>query len=402
MVKLANRGDEKMFLKSLEQDYVRSFLQQLLTQDRYQKITIPENLVNLRVERKYAFFLALDAIIKFNQIIDDEQLLVDYITQLNRLFKKFTNYSDIKTGINSLLAKIVAVKLNIYNSHSYENREKILRFIYDKYIVHGYFYFGFSSNHINELTFVGLRKDGFLLDSKLEVINQILNKTMVDDLFEYHNTSITDDFTVALYEAFTSPDYITCLANKTIYKTKLNDDCFYTKDIMGLKEQLLQITKNQRLNNQDSVTIINNFIDICKQDNISNIKPCLAFIKRSAIGKNQLKDIEEIIKNDEESLEGAISLILDSRYTSFYPKEDLLPYTFTLETIPKFNDFVFGKTSFAILNEDININEEELKMADNTITSNVKVNSYGAVSFAIIGLILIMVGILISIFLQVR
>lgn len=395
-----------MLFESLKRSDVRTFLQQLITQDRYKKIAPPESLKNnYYLEDKYAFFLAIDALSKFEQIIDDDDLVDEYIEQLERIFKKFNHYNEIKKGIYSLVGKIVGAKLNITNPHLPSNREKILRYIYEKYIVNGYFYFGFSSNYINELSFVGIRKDGFLLDPKLVKINQIFRKTSDLNLFSDNsfNISITDNIIIAFYYALLSPDYLSRLVTSPYLKDdKYDKECFYTKDIVKIKENLLQLSNDRKLNAEDKNFVINTFIDVYSNDNVNELIPCIATIKRSSIGKNALKDIEEIIKNKEDSLITSISLILESRYHSYEITNDILPFAIEITEIPSYNEFILGKNSFAIVNKKVNLNEDELKIDEESITRNKEVNSYGAVSIAIIGAVLIVVGIIITIILQIN
>ena len=116
-----------MLLESLKYDCVNSFLQELLTQDRYKKIT-PSNAVddNYFITSKYAFYLGVDALVKFEIIIDDMSYINEYVEQLSRIFKKITNSSDIRYGVYNLIAKIISVKLSLNNTNSLISRERIL------------------------------------------------------------------------------------------------------------------------------------------------------------------------------------------------------------------------------------------------------------------------------------
>ena len=81
-----------MVVESLKWNYVREFLQDLLVQEKYKKITPPESLSeSIYRPTNVAFFLGLDAVIKYDQIIEDEKYLPTYIEQLKRIFKKIEN-----------------------------------------------------------------------------------------------------------------------------------------------------------------------------------------------------------------------------------------------------------------------------------------------------------------------
>ena len=149
-----------MNFKTLDYPIVRSFLKQLLQDKKFKKINPPEYLKNkYYFGNKYAFYLGLDAIVKYERIIEEDTYLNNYVNHLINIFNKHKNYDDIKNCICSLIVRIVTHKLQLINPKSFSSREKILYYIHNKYIVNGYFYFGFSSNYINEIECVGIRKN---------------------------------------------------------------------------------------------------------------------------------------------------------------------------------------------------------------------------------------------------
>ncbi len=386
-----------MVVESLKYNYVREFLQDLLLQDRYKKITPPEPLNDiLRIPEKTAFILGLDAIIKYDQIIGEEKYLNSFIEQLKRIFKKIDNGEDIKLGIYASIGRIVSKKLSV----DIDNQKEILRYIYNKYIVDGYFYFGYTSNYTNEINCIGIRKNSFKFDERLTEINKIISKISNKTLFFNDEVSLTDDISTSLYYAFLSPNYISnLLENSSINNKKNNMECFLKRDIAEIKNLLLKALNNITINNMDKIKIINNFIDVY-MENI-NVKPCIARVKRSVFDKNSLKDIENILINKEDNLEYLIALILESRYSSLNVKEDIMPENITTLELPTYNEFLMGKSNFVIINPEIKVSKEDLKTNDSVMSSNLKVNSYGSVSFAIIGVLFIIIGILLSILLKI-
>ena len=390
-----------MLLESLKYDCVNSFLQELLTQDRYKKIT-PSNAVddNYFITSKYAFYLGVDALVKFEIIIDDMSYINEYVEQLSRIFKKITNSSDIRYGVYNLIAKIISVKLSLNNTNSLISRERILYYIYNKYIVNGYFYFGFSSYYYNEVSCIGIRHDGFGYDEKLENINQVMKKYCNKELFPKQSVSITDNIIIALFYALLSPNYLTSMATNQVFSSKKYDkECFYTKDIVKIKDMLLQVLNEYRINNEDKKNIINSFVDTYVESTQNNTHPCIARIKRSAINKDKLRDIEEIVKSYDESIATCIELIVDSRYEYFDLTSDISCDDIEIISVPTYNDFIIGKNSF-MFSPVIKASKEELEVDDSMVTNNVTVNSYGAVSIAIIGVLLIIIGTVITIVLR--
>ncbi|MBR4617718.1 MAG: hypothetical protein IKO49_00155 [Bacilli bacterium] len=387
-----------MLFESLKYDSVRTFLQQLLIQDKYKNIEAPYELKEAYyLDGKYAFFLGIDALSKYEQIVGDMSLIDDYVEQLKRVFKKFSDYNDIKNGVYTLILKVISVKLSITNTNSFESREKILHYVYNKYIINGYFYFGFMSNHINEISCVGIRHDGFVFDSKLDEINDIFNRYSNNKLFIKKDVNLTDDIMVALYYAFLSPNYLSSMVVNPLLKNKKYDrDCFYTKDILKIKEILMSVCNSIHLNNEDKLFVINRFIDVYVSSHVNNVHPCIARIKRSSIGKDKLKDIEEIVHNNDESLISLMELILDSRYMGYDLNSDIMPDDIEIVDIPTYNDFMIGKNEFVMITDDVLVEKSDLEVNDSLVTQNVAVNSYGAVSVAIVGLLFIIIGVVMT------
>ena len=386
-----------MVVESLKWNYVREFLQDLLVQEKYKKITPPESLSeSIYRPTNVAFFLGLDAVIKYDQIIEDEKYLPTYIEQLKRIFKKIANGEDIRLGIYSILGKIVSRKLSVDS----DSQKEILRYIYDKYIVNGYFYFGCSSNYENEINCIGIRKDSFKFDNRIKDINTIVRKISNTPLFKNDEVTLTDDVSIALYSAFLAPNYIQSLMSNSLINNKKNDmECFYRRDVTKIKELLVNNLNRVTINSIDKTNIINSFIELYLED--VNFKPCIARVKRSTFNKNKLKDIDSILINKGDSLEYLIALILESRYSSFQIREDVLPESITTLSLPTYNEFLIGQNSFLVFTDKIEVNKEDLQINNLNLTNNAKVNSYGAVSFAIIGILLIIIGVLLNVLLKI-
>ena len=123
-----------------------------------------------------------------------------------------------------------------------------------------------------------------------------------------------------------SPSYISDLSTSSYLKSKkYNKDCLFSKNLDEIRNNLLTLSKEKRLNNKDTSDVINNFVETYSSDKVNNTKPCIALIKRSTILKNELKDIQEIINNKDESIASSLSLIMESRYNSYEIENDIAP-----------------------------------------------------------------------------
>lgn len=386
-----------MNFDTLNSTIVRSFLKQLLRNKKFKRITPPVYLKNkYYFSDKYAFYLGIDAIIKYDQIIGEDTYLNDYVNQLVNIFNKYKNYDDIKNGISSLLVKIVSHKLELINPMSFSSREKILYYIYSKYIVNGYFYFGFSSNYINEIECVGIRKNTFFIDDKLEKINDEFKKNTGKLIFLNDKTTITDDFIIASYFAFLSPYYLADMAVNPLFKN-IDKECFYTHNINEITGGLIKVCDTYVSNPNIKKEVVNNFIDCYTLSCKRGIKPCIAKISRKSINKDRLKDIEEIIKNKELNLTEAVRLIVDSRYNSYNIKNVISPFDIEIIKIPTYQEFQIGTKPNAI---SVNVNSNEFSTKEVCVKKNIKSNSFGAISLAYIGLLFIFVGTILAVFIS--
>ena len=394
--------------KILSRSDVCAFLQELALHDRFKNIEIPQRFIkNVFLVNNYALLIALDAIIKYQIIIEDEIYFKSYLEQIRRMLKKFTTSQDLTTAINTIIGKITMQKLGLTNTHNKENKDKILRYIYDKYIINGYFYYGFSSGYQNEIEFIGIRKDGLIIDNKIKYINSILYQYNLDYFFKEERVNISDNFIVSAYHAFLAPIYLEkFLKNKLFTNTKYDKTAMYTKDIEDIKNILVQIASDNKFNEQDKVGFINTFLDILQEDEVNTSNPEIALIKRKAIKKNYLKDIELILKNcNELSLASSISLLIESRYESYELDEDIFKIEVDIIKLPTYKEIQKGNEGYI----ELDIEKKEVKISNlkeiykeekqESITY-VPQNSYGAATIAVLGLILIAVGSILSVILK--
>ncbi len=386
---------ERLFYKIIERDDVKRLISEITVNNRYKNINIPMTLDNnYYFDDKYALFLLLDSIIKYDIIINSEKYIEEYVSQLRRLFKRISSYQDITKGINKTLANICLKILELSNHKTSENKEKILRYIYKKYIVEGYFYYGFSSCSSNEIDFSGIKKEGFILDSRLDEVNSILKKYENKDIIKRVKSDITDNFVVASYYAILGPDYLEKIATSQIFaKDCYNKSCFYTKDINTIISNMKTYIKNKHLTKEEENIIVNNLYNVLTEENINNSNGIIAFIKRSYINKNYLKNIEEIIEGSKDlDIENSISMIMESRYSSYELDNDILPLYLEYLSLPRYQELC----NINITNnnyETIIIEESDTSLEQKNTQETKKVsNTYGFISiFMLLLLILIVI-----------
>lgn len=384
----------RLFPKIMEREDTKKLIKEILNSERYNKLTISLPFSNnYFMDHHYAIFLIMDALIKFDIIIEDENLIEEYILNLRRILKKMNTYQEISKGINLLIIKTTAKRLNISNYKTTDSKEKILNYIYKKYITEGYFYYGISSSNKKELNLSGIKKEGFILDFRLNEINEILKRYEQKNIIKKVESDITDNFVIACYFAFLGPDYLEKFATSGIFNEESYDtSCFYTKDVHLFKKNLDQYMDSKNISKEDQVMIINNFMDIWKEDNISSSHGCIAFIKRSYLRRNYLKDIEEILEcsKNKDILE-SVAMILESRYGSYDLEENIPPIGFEIVDIPSYQS-ILGQEDIIDLEEIEQLKKSSLAKNDQKRLGNKR--SYGFASvFMLAGILLISLGV---------
>ena len=147
----------------------------------------------------------------------------------------------------------------------------------------------------------------------------------------------------------------------------------FSKILDEIRNNLLTLSKEKRLNNKDTSDVINNFVETYSSDKVNNTKPCIALIKRSTILKNELKDIQEIINNKDESIASSLSLIMESRYNSYEIENDIAPSEIRIIELPEYSEFLLGLSNFTIVNKNIDIVQDDFKISEGEICKELKI-----------------------------
>ena len=284
------------------------------------------------------FFLLFDSLFKYQVIIEDLEYLTDYVHHLDLLWYKIDNFHDISEGVSKILVKFCARKLGFKNKEE-EHRKEILEYIYQKYIVDGYFYHAISDVFISNI-----QKDGFYPQkyenfySEFEQIQKKFPSFFVDMDFHHDYVTFTDDFVMACYYATYSPHYFSnFLCPKSSKKVEIN--CYAKRDYMGCFRGLKHMLKSKDMTEEDIKTIE----DLCNKEwkllRQNESKPTIMLVKRSYFSKNMIHGIEEIIHNTKDDLGSLASHIMDYKFDSL-PWRDFIPANEISFLVIPYSDFV--------------------------------------------------------------
>src|SRR5574344_1539317 len=146
-----------MFESYFKKNEVINFFKDIVVPDtRFSKKNIPYRINGERVDYySYDLLMGMDAILKYIIILEEDTYFYEYLEQVTKLLKKVENHNDIKIGINKLIVNACRKKLGLKEEND-NNNEKIIYYIYDKYIVNGYFFYSFPSKFLDNILRDGL------------------------------------------------------------------------------------------------------------------------------------------------------------------------------------------------------------------------------------------------------
>lgn len=329
------------------------------------------------------FFLLFDALFKYQLIIGEEEYLPDYVHHLDLLWHKIDNFHDISDGVSKILVKFCAKKLG-YKNKVEENRREILEYIYQKYIVEGYFYHGVSDCYVPVIQQQGFQPQKYEnLYPKFAKIQEEYSSFLRDMDFRHEYVSFTDDFVMACYYATYSPIYFShFLCLPTSKKAELNS--YAKRDYMGCFRGLKRMLKAKEVNEETSQKIE----DICNEEwkllRQNESKPTIMLVKRSYFDKNKIQGILEILTDKKTDIGILAGQIMDYKYDNLSWKEYIPASEIDFITIP-YSDFV------------VEHEEEKVEVILPTVHPNTS-SEDGKVSFLVLlGSVFILLGVVISI-----
>ncbi len=278
-----------------------------------QKSAHEETLYGKNIKDELALYLFYDTLLKYKIIIDDKENFEDFLNQIIKLFRKIESYDDIILGINKVLINFVMSKLDIRDFDSKENKNKIVEYFYNKYILEGYFVHGYSSTYeefVKGRNFIPEQYPNHY--QKIIKIKQIFEKHKLDVMDKnFNDTSVcfTDDFIMGCHYSVVAPGYL-----YQLLVDRCKDNSAYLKQN---KSVLISSLKRFMSNNLFSKSEEKSIIKMVEEewDFIHRVprKICLLFVKRNKVmelSKDKLNEYLESVKD----LYELIERILTPRY----------------------------------------------------------------------------------------
>ena len=382
-----------MINEVLRKENVLEFFKDMVDGTIYKNKNIPNSISDEKIDTNYyAILMGLDAIIKYVLIVDDDSNFNDYLEQVKFLLRKVDNHNEIKIGISKLIINYCQKKLLVPNISTLENKIIIFKYIYNKYVVDGYFFHAFPSKFVNYVNQNGLLVSNYNYElNSIKEVEEIFKKYNLENVFSRELNSlkphivVTDSPFMGCYYAYHSPFF---LYDLSFDKDKM--DSFFIKDYKTVKKSLNSFLRKDMFN-ADMLKIIDFFDKEWDLFNINDSVPVMCFIKRSSLGNNSLKDIDTIFQTlENEDLITSVTKVLDTRFNQEKIENDISRLSFEICYLPTLEELGFTIDELNKKGENVGLDKKyEI------------INEYGTTTIiALLGVLLISIGILLMLFMM--
>ena len=329
-----------MLEKYLQRTDVLEFIKNLkISECYYQKNHYGFSNHSLCMSNELALYIFYDALLKFKIIIDDENYFSEYLEQIEKLYRKLDSFADIRFGIHKVIAKI-ASKKNDYHEWRGEEREHLIRYIYDKYVLNGYYFHGFHSSYCT-----GIKKNGFIPEyydnfyNRFLEVNNIFEKYKVGSVihkdFMGTDVSFTDDALLGCYYSMYAPMFFTeFMTNSNLFGKKVQMESYLKGDFDASVQPLKRFMSLHSFKEKDRKYILDLVKDEWDLLHFENQELNILMIPRKKLFGREIS-IDEYLKEDEDIFE-VIDRLLSSKCNSISVNEYLSENDFEIVSFPNY------------------------------------------------------------------
>ena len=381
----------------IKRNDVLSFIKEIKTNERYYNKE-KNNYLNydLYFSKELALYIFYDALFKFRIILNDIYLFDEYIEQLEKLYRKINNFSDITIGINKLICRMVGIKFGVKNLNGTLARKEIIGYIYNKYVLDGYFVHGLNSSYVKDI-----QENGFTPEEyhnyyeRFQEIDSLLDKKgynqAIEKDFSLKKVSFTDDIVMGCYYSAYAPMFF---SNFLIKGKKLREDAYLIDDYSLCVANLKKIYNFSNLSEHEKEKIMKLVEDEWNLLHREDKKIALLFGKRKIIDNYNPTELEDYL-NDEADIFEIVDRLLSPKHNNVLFDKKLNPEDFQIVVL---DDYYEPEEEI----EKVDI-EEELNQYRERESNKDFINKYGNASvFIILGSLLISLGVIITIIMILR
>lgn len=326
--------------------------------------------------------LFYDALYKYKVIIEDEIYLEDFVKRFEDLLKKLDNIDDIERGISNLIGKLAAKRLGFNDISDDKYKNTILSYVYDKYVVNGYYIRGVSKKDYQNIKAKGLVKNIYKdEEKKLKELSDKYGLKIFDNYKE--DITFSTNFKFGCLYSINSPIY---LSNLVSGEERLDESAYYLKDYDKCLDNINKKLGSLLTNDSDKQEIVSIFNKLWKYYNSTDNNIYLILVKR-----DKLDSTIETFNFDEEFdvYDGLYKIF--STYHSYNAQEGISNKLLTFVELPSCNQFIKGNEK----EKEKKKKEKKIEVVHDGFSIE---DRFGKASiFLIIGTILVIIGVLITI-----
>ena len=378
---------------------VSLFMEEIQNNERYFQKT-SKNLFDhsFYVSKELALFIFYESLFQYRLLFEDDYLLEEFLDQLRKIYKKFDCFEDIREGVHKILCKLLCYQLNISDIHQKEAREKLISYVYNRYVLNGYYIHGFQCSYS---PFIG--ENGFVPEiyenyySRFMKARDILEKYHIKGVltknFRQSKVYFTGDFVMGCYYSLYAPMYFyKFILNCDFFGKRIRKD-FYLKDNLSLViSHLKRFMSSRIVKESDQNFILDLVTDEWNLIHREKRNISLLLVKKRMFSA-PVKELSDYL-DDSRNIYELIDALLNSKNNNIEYMDALRPEQFEIVSLP-----------FPYLQ---NTNEEEEKLEEEYNQKEQEVgldflNVYGNVSvLLLLGSVFVTIGVIISIFMVLR
>ncbi|MBQ9018965.1 MAG: hypothetical protein IJ097_01465 [Bacilli bacterium] len=389
-----------MLDKYLKNYDVIKLIKELRTSERYFNKRVGNSTNSfISMSNDEALYIFYEALYKYKIIIDDDNLFDEYLEQVEKLYRKLNDFDNIRYGINKLICKVLISKFNIKDIEDEDSREKIINYVYKKYIQEGYFIHGFHSSYLKEIRSNGFDPENYEnYYDRFGKINDIFTKyntrNIINKDFLSKNVYFTDDFLMSCYYSNYAPlFYYEFLFDEETYGNRIRKDNCMICDYPTLIRHLKRFMNNNLFRDEDKNYILSVVKDQWDLLHREPQKITLLLVKRNKIFSKDVK-VDEFLK-DKGNIYDIIDRLLNPKYNNLEHNKFIDKEEFNILELETYYDIE------SLIKKEKE-EEEKYKLKEKKVLDDFN-NKYGSVSILLLlGSLLISLGVIITIFTILR
>lgn len=390
-----------MIKKYLKREDVSNLIKEIKRNPRYYEKEKLED--NISIGNELSLYILYDALLKFKIVVDDDSMIGDFIAQLDKLYKKIDSYDQIVIGVNKLICYMTIKLFNIRGIDVKENKDKVIKHVYNKYILDGYYVHGFSTVYENSI-----KDNGFISEFYINYYQQFNDvkkifekygmREIIEKDFSINKSYFTDDFIMGCHYSAMAPKYFTNMLFNKIYGNSNGKDNYLKLDYDSSISYLKRFMNDKSFDRKDMDYIL--YIVKKEWDLLFRVnkKISLMLVKRDFISFSN-NNVNEYL-NSSDDLYEIVDGILSSKIGSIVFDGTIESQNIEVISLENFYDIDVKNINRITINDK---DEELLYKNRREVMNREFLDAYGNVYiFLVFGALFISLGVIITIIMIIR